>query len=215
MTKAQNSLQEYLREGLLALVPVYRDETASTRIYTRSGQHEDPRSVNWILRTIATYYWMELSELRRYYSRFLGLRHNISIPLDASLVLLPLKTRAAASLGEVTVGYMNLPQIQDILPVAKRSPEKDGNATTPVGDSPQEALSVVLFKNGFMLQSLNTPETMEERLRQGHQVRREFLRRKQGAAPYMGITVQDILEILPPCECILKEYFLRKFDRKE
>jgi len=40
--------------------------------------------------------------------------------------------------------------------------------------APMPFLSRVLFKNGLQLGSLNTAETLEERLRQGHRLRREI-----------------------------------------
>ena len=218
MSGTRHDIKLLLREGIIALIPVNLNGLNSTCIYTLQDQYEDPRSVNWLMKTMAAHYWMELAELKRYYSRFLGLRHNISIPLDANLVLLPVKTRSAVALGEITVGYMNLLQVQDIVPVIQAPAEEKNKKADRSQSSHQESkggyLSLIHFSNGFSLHSLNTPATLQERLRQGRQVRSEFLRRKQGSVPYLGITIQDILEILPPCECILKEYFLFRFDKK-
>jgi len=218
MSGTRHEIKLLLQEGIIALAPVNLKGLNSTCIYTLQGHYEDPRSVSWLMKTIAAHYWMELAELKRYYSRFLGLRHNISIPVDANLVLLPVKTRSAVALGEITVGYMNLMQVQDIVPVIHTPAEEKENKSKQ-DDSHQEKvggyLSLVYFKNGFSLHSLNAPATLEERLRQGRQVRREFLRRRQGSVPYLGISFQDFLEILPPCECILKEYFLFRFNKSE
>ena len=132
-----SSTGQYLQEGLLALVPVYQRGDAGTIIYTLRGEHEDPRSVSWVVKMTAGHYCLDLSRLRRHYSRFLDLRHNISIPLDACLVLLPVKTRRAENQGEITVGYINLLQVQDILPPLKDPPAEAGPAAgTKAGAGP-------------------------------------------------------------------------------
>jgi len=196
-------VREYIREGLLALVPHYTDGEARTRVHTRQHSYLDPRSVNWLVRITARHFWVDLDQLRRYYSRLLDQRHNLPLPLDAALVLLPLKTREAAAPGEGTTGYMNLPQVAQVLPPPQPGP------------GPVKPLATVRFTGGLELPCLNTPQTMEARLHQGRQVRREFLQRRQDASPFTGLRYQDMLEVLPPCDCILKSYFLHRFTSPE
>ena len=206
MSEKKWSAQEYIQEGLLALVPVYENEQTGTRLYTCQGEHLDARSVHWLLKMLAASYWIELARLRRHCSRLLGLRHNISLPLDAALVLLPVKARQAAAQGEVTVGYVNLLQVQEILP----------SASSPISPplAPAGSLSLIIFQNGLQLGTFNTPETLRERLRQGNQVRQEFLRCKISSASYPGLRLEDVLRLLPPCDCALKDFFLRSFHKE-
>ena len=73
-------------------------------------------------------------------------------------------------------------------------------------------LSRVLFKNGLQLGTLNTAETLEERLRQGHLLRRETRGAGAGAgagAQFIGAGAEDFLELLPSCQCVLKDIFVR------
>ncbi len=234
-----NSIGQYLKEGLLAIVPVYQNKETGTIIYTLQGIHEDLRSVNWMVKMAAAHFCLELSRLRRYYGSLLGLRYNISIPLEAGLVLLPVKMRQAENQGEVTIGYINLMQVQDILPPlqdfsladetekmketkAQANNNKEngqtGQAARPYRgpqsqpDSGEQWLSRVLFKNGLQLKTLNTPETLEKRLRQGKLARRNFLHRRSSAL-YTGLCLEDIMNLLPPCECALKEFFIRYFTK--
>ncbi len=199
--------REYAREGLLALLPDYSQQEARTRVHTREGSYLDPRSVNWLVRITARHFWVDLDQLRRHYSRLLGQRHNISLPLDTGLVLLPLKTREAAAPGEVTTGYMNLPQVEQILPPPGPGPGPGPDS----GPGPEKPLALVRFAGGFELPCLNTPRTLEQRLRQGRQVRREFLQHRQEAAPFTGLRYEEVLQVLPPCDCILKVFFLHQF----
>ena len=221
MSDPKGTVQEYAREGLLALLPVYQDAEACTLVYTRTNRYRDPRSTSWLVRLLAQHFWLDLAQLRRHYSRLLGQRHNISLPLDTGLVLLPLKTREAAQEGESTTGYMNLQQVQAVVPATPAAVDQATSSSpahlphTPAGGpavGPGKALSVIRFSTGLMLPSLNTPETMQARLDQGRQVRREFLRRRQGDAPHGGLRFEDMQEIMPPCDCILKNYFLHRFD---
>ena len=214
MNDPKGEVQEYAREGLLALVPVYQDAEACTLVYTRANRYRDHRSTSWLVRLLAQHFWLDIAQLRRHYSRLLGQRHNISLPLDTGLVLLPLKTREAAQEGESTTGYMNLQQVQEVVPATPAAVDQAASSSPAGGHAagPGKALSIIRFTTGLMLPSLNTPETMQARLDQGRKVRREFLRRRQGDAPHGGLRFEDMQEIMPPCDCILKNYFLHRFD---
>jgi hypothetical protein len=71
------------------------------------------------------------------------------------------------------------------------------------GDEPH--LSVINFKNGPVLHTLNTVETLCDKIRQGDQVRRHLLKRRGSTVANKGLTVEDI--ILPHCECMLLDLF--------
>ena len=227
-TRKGSTVENYIQEELLALVPDYRDGECNTIVFTHLGEHRDQRSVNWLVKRLAAHFSLDLFELRRRCSKLLGLRHNISLPLDANLVLLPVKMRQADVLGEVTIGFVNLLQVSDILPPPQKA--KTGDTSTslskgsntayapevaidssPVSFSGEYCLSLILFKNGLQLPALNTPETLRERLRQGDRVRREFLQRRIVAGSIPGLSREELFNILPPCECVLKDLFVNIF----
>lgn len=193
-------IEKYIQEELLALLPRYRDGVGETVIYTSEGRYLDPRGVPWLVERLASYYSLNLLELRRRCGRLLNLRHHISLPLSESLVLLPVKMRQSAELGETTTGFINLQQILQILP-----PEEKAFAW----------LSRIQFKCGLQLKTLNTPETLRDRLRQGEVVRKDFLQRRSRGTAFAGLSRQALLEQLPNCECILKDLFIEMFGLRQ
>ena len=184
----------------MALLPRYRDGVGETVIYTSEGRYLDPRGVPWLVERLASYYSLNLLELRRRCGRLLNLRHHISLPLSESLVLLPVKMRQSAELGETTTGFINLQQILQILP-----PEEKAFAW----------LSRIQFKCGLQLKTLNTPETLRDRLRQGEVVRKDFLQRRSRGIAFAGLSRQALLEQLPNCDCVLKDIFIDLFGLKQ
>ena len=198
--KKNDLITQYLQEeGLLALAPFYRESQGSTRVYTLKGEHRDPRSISWLLHRLAAYYSIDLPALRRRCGKLLDMRSHISLPLDAELVLLPVKMRRARSPGETTTGYINLPQVEEI----RRAPGKLEN------EKDEPGLSLVIFTGGRELATLNTPETLRERLRQGEQVLQDFLKRRYPVPSYAGLKREMVMEILPPCDCVLKDILTR------
>ncbi len=257
----ERDIEQYLEEGLLALLPFYEGDAGRTMVHTLQGEHRDRRSTGWLVQRIATYYHLDLGELRRRCGRLLNQRHHITLPLTSALVLLPVRARSSRVLGETTMGYLSLLQVERILPAegaGGAEPREDGRgarekdahvssavpphassptssltsaspasspASSPVSappaspassftsapaSSPMPFLSRVLFKNGLQLGSLNTAETLEERLRQGHLLRRETRGAGAGAgAQFIGAGAEDFLELLPSCQCVLKDIFVR------
>ena len=193
-------IEKYIQEELLALLPRYRDGVGETVIYTSEGRYLDPRGVPWLVERLASYYSLNLLELRRRCGQLLNLRHHISLPLSESLVLLPVKMRQSAELGETTTGFINLQQILQILP-----PEEKAFAW----------LSRIQFKCGLQLKTLNTPETLRDRLRQGEVVRKDFLQRRSRGIAFAGLSRQALLEQLPNCDCVLKDFFIDLFGLKK
>jgi len=216
MKHNNQAIQYYIQEELLALVPDYRDGECGTIVFTRLGEHRDRRSINWLIKRLAAHFSLDLSELRRRCSKLLGLRHNISLPLDTNLVMLPVKMRQAEILGEVTIGFANLLQVEEILSPSLKSRAGDGEDGHRKKNEEQRGsegpcLSIVLFKNGLQLPTLNTPETLRERLRQGEVVRREFLQRRIVAGSIPGLSREELFSLLPPCDCVLKDLFVNIF----
>lgn len=206
--RTKNSdIEQYLREELLALLPHYRDGFSGTLIFTLKDRHRDPRGVPWLVEKLASYFSLDLLELRRRCGEILGLKHHISLPLSENLVLLPVKVRQFALPGETATGYINLLQVEQILPPPELpSPAEEENTLW---------LSRVLFKCGLTLKTLNTPETLKERLRQGDAVLKDFLRRRSQGITFAGLSRKALLEQLPGCDCLLKDIFIEIFGLKE
>ncbi|MEW5920504.1 MAG: hypothetical protein AB1796_06020 [Bacillota bacterium] len=107
-------IRRYLEEGLVALLPGYREEDGGTQVYTLCGAHRDPRSLPWLVEVLARFYRLDLAAVRRHTGRLLELSHHIPLPLADGLVLLPVKVRQAATLGENTTGYINQLQVEGV-----------------------------------------------------------------------------------------------------
>jgi len=215
----------FLQEGLLAIIPVYETGEMGTLIYTQKNRQLDPRSSSWFLNSLAEFYCIELTLLRQYYSRYLGVRRNVTLPLAPEVILLPIKARKAGTLGESTVGYINLLQLKEVMPLSSSAEtlsstvEADSaqvadffNTEQSLGAAPR---SLVLFKNGSVIYTLNTLETLQKRICQGRLARREFLSRHANSGLYPGLTHDDFINILPPCDCILKDLFIRILNKGE
>lgn len=182
-------MENYLEEGILSIVPVY---TATERalITTLEGEHHEGRTVPWLVEKLATYYSININELRRLYGNILSIKKHVTLPINDDLILVPVKTRAAIAQGETTIGYFSLLQVDDV-------------EAYQADDEPH--LSSINFKNGSVLYTLNTVETLRDKIRQGEQVRRHLLKRRSKGIANKGLTSEDIL--LPHCECLLLDLF--------
>lgn len=193
-------IEQYLQEGLLVLLPRYQGEKSETLVLTLEDKHPDPRGVPWLVERLASYCNINLPELRRRCGGLLELKHHISLPLSGGLVLLPVKMRQAEVPGETTTGFINLLQVEQILPPPEPRPSTEKGAPA--------WLSQVRFKCGLRLKTLNTPETLRGRLRQGETVLQDFLRRRNQGTTFVGLDRRTLLEQLPNCDCVLKELFV-------
>jgi hypothetical protein len=184
------AVEHYLKEGIVSIVPVY---TATERalVTTLEKEHQDGRTVPWLVEKLATYYSININDLRRLYGDILSIKKHVTLPINDDLILVPVKTRAQIAQGETTIGYFSLLQADGV------------EACQGEGDEPH--LSVINFKNGSVLYTLNTVETLRDKIRQGDQVRRHLLKRRGSTVANKGLTVEDI--ILPHCECLLLDLF--------
>ena len=271
MVKINNkSVDLYIQEGLLALLPCYREGVGGTVVFTLQDSYRDRREITWLVKKLASYYSINLVELRSQCMKLLKLKRYASLPLADGLVLLPVKMRQAAQPGETTMGYLNLLQVAKILPPAvvpsrkanssgaslpgagpqgagavggpaktanspgaspqagnaraaehrgiyftkRGSPgvswktETDAPAVSPrAGENEPVWLSRVKFKCGLQIKTLNTPETLHDRLRQGEAVLQDYHKRQKQGTIFTGLSRQELLGQLPDCNCILKDIF--------
>jgi len=234
------SVDLYIQEGLLALLPCYREGVGGTVVFTLQDSYRDRREITWLVKKLASYYSINLVELRSQCMKLLKLKRYASLPLADGLVLLPVKMRQAAQPGETTMGYLNLLQVAKILPPAvvpsrkanssgaslpgaghrgvyftkRGSPgvswkaETDAPAVSPrAGENEPVWLSRVKFKCGLQIKTLNTPETLHDRLRQGEAVLQDYHKRQKQGTIFTGLSRQELLGQLPDCNCILKDIF--------
>ncbi len=192
MPAIKSNVEIYLEEGLLALVPVY-DNGDRSAVVTLKGRHQERRTVLALVKSMAALYSLDLSALRRRCAELIGVKHHISLSLNENLILLPAKVRTAAEPGEMTIGYVNLGQIENVF----ASAEDEG-----------PALSKIVFKNGFELATINTAEKLKKRMEHGEKVLKDLLLTRSRGLSYRGLTRQCILDQLPTCECLLKDLFI-------
>lgn len=179
-------MERYLEDGLIALLPVYT-ATARALVITGKGEHLEGRTVPWLIEKLANHYSMNINKLRQRYGAMLGVKKHVTIPINEDMIMIPLKTRTAIAAGETTVGYCNLLEVDHVCEAAE-----PGGA----------ALSVIVCRSGYQVETLNTVETLRDKIRQAEQVRHDFikLRASQGPA-YAGLSAQDIN--FPKCDCLL------------
>jgi len=160
--KVTPPVKDYLREGLLALVPDYRSGYKST-VITKRKSYPDSRSVNWLAQMIARYHCLDYSLMMKRSRSVLEQRHNISLAFNAGLVLIPVKLKVAKSQNELATGSISLNEIEDIV-------------TMPAGSGRigPAWLSKIIFKNGKQLFTLNSKKTLQERMRHGQRLLSDY-----------------------------------------
>jgi hypothetical protein len=101
---------------IAAIEPCYGAEGGNAcRIYTRQGQVlEDRRRVQTILKRTVDFYGGSLISLRKKYGQYLGSRQSTPLPLNAQLVLVPIKMRCPPVDNDSATGYVNACNITGI-----------------------------------------------------------------------------------------------------
>ncbi len=184
-------MDQYIDEGIIALLPVY---TATDRaiVVTLKGEHNEGRTVPWLIEKLATHYSMNINELRRMYGNLLSVKKHVIVPISDDLVLLPVKSRVAVAPGETTIGYCSLLHIDNICDYTGQ---------------PGPWLSRIQFKNDYILDTLNTAETLRDKIRQGDQVRHHYIKRRGQGPGYAGLSKADLSGCMPNCDCLLLDMF--------
>ena len=196
--KVTPPVKDYLREGLLALVPDYRSGYKST-VITKRKSYPDSRSVNWLAQMIARYHCLDYSLMMKRGRSVLEQRHNISLAFTAGLVLIPVKLKVAKSQNELATGSISLNEIEDIV-------------TMPAGSDRKgpDWLSKVIFKNGKQLFTLNSKKTLQERMRHGQRVLSDYQLRNGIREHSNTLRPGELLKDAEGCDCPLYEIYLGK-----
>ena len=208
---AEEQIRHYLAEGIVALLPVYRAGVEGTAVFTLLQTYQAYHSLSWTLKLLARFCCLDLAALRRRSSRQLGVRHHIPLPLAAGLVLLPVKVREGEKLGETSVGYVNLLQIEE---TAESGPAGAGcsAAQTPTstereGGDQATGRSRINCRGSIVIHSLNTLATLRLKLQQGETIRKELMSRQQllalQAQPSSAPGTSALPQLPPTCGCPL------------
>ncbi len=76
--------------------------------------------------------------------------------------------------------------------------------------------SRIFCRGGLVICCLNTAATVKAKLRQGETARQELLQRQRftagPAAPFTGLKDEGLRELLPSCDCLLRNFFLLLLD---
>lgn len=145
---------EQVKKEIAALLPSAHPEggEATLLINTRGEKYLDRRSLRWIVKRLASLYNLDLAAIKRNYGPLLGRKRYLPVPLTCSLIYLPLSLKAATIPPAARLSYISLKDIAGV----KANPEAN----------------VIILQSGFELFCLNTPATIERRLRDGRLLER-------------------------------------------
>lgn len=189
----RDPVRQYLDEKLQALVPVYSGNDR-TIVLTAAAEHREPRTLPRLVEKMAACYCIDLGELRRQCREKLNIKRYFPLPLCSDLVLLPVKLRQAELTGELTFGFVNLAQVDSL----KALPELA-----------QPRLSKVVFHGGSELETCNSISTLLVKKEQGKTVRNAFTHCFESRAPNpQGMSREELMKMLPSCECLLRDMFI-------
>lgn len=161
--------QAFNADGLLAMLPSYGDKRIKTLVIKVDDVFLAPGSLKWNLGKLAETHNIDLAKLKKRCASLLDLQYNISIAIAPGLVLLPVKVRQAKGPGETTFGYVAHSAIDEII----ENNDCPGNASYKL-------------KNGHILKTLHTTNTLILRMNQGSIVAKHiFVDGKPAAAACM------------------------------
>lgn len=189
------AIGEYLREGILALIPFYSGDFKSV-ILTCKGRYSDKRSVPWLVKCIARYYRMDINLVKQHTEKLLKIRNNFSLAFTEQLVLMPVTMHHISKPGETGTGYVSLDEIRWF----SRYRKSENN------ESPWR--SKILFNNGQELLTLNLTRTLHGRKEQAETVKADYLKLSGKSNIKGSIKKDELLDKLPDCNCLLLDMFL-------
>lgn len=162
---------------IAAIEPCYGAEGGNAcRIYTRQGQVlEDRRRVQTILKRTVDFYGGSLITMRKNYGQYLGSRQSTPLPLNAHLVLVPIKMRCPLVDNDSVTGYVNACNVTGIEPLA--SAEKN-----------REVKCILHLSGGLSVPSFFSTKKTEKRLLLGRLALNRFCQ-LQGLNANCGLLV--------------------------
>ena len=189
------AIEDYLHEGLLALIPFYSGDLKSV-ILTSKGRHPDKRSVPWLVKCIARHYRMDIDLVKQHSEKLLKIRNNFSLVFTEHLVLMPVTMRRVSKTSETGTGYISLDEVKRF-----RRHLKTENEINPYR-------SKILLHNGQELLTFNMLRTLHRRKDQAETVKADYLKLMVKSSTNGSGKMNELLDKLPECNCLLLDMFL-------
>ena len=152
-------MEKIVQEELMALIPVYMDMKGNcTSLYTvRGGIYNVEKSIRTILNQLSEYFLVDLKASRKYYGELLFMTNLVPIPFNENNVFIPLKVRKPLCKNDGSVGYINIDYIESV--------------------SASNDKTIVHLKNKTTINSLNSIETVNKHIKNGHIVKKLYTER--------------------------------------
>lgn len=152
-------MEKIVSEELMAFLPVYIELKGNcTSIYTRDGgNYYLEKSIKTFLNQLAEYYIVDLKAVRKYYGELLFVKNLVPIPLNSENIFIPLKVRRPICKNDGSIGYINIKYIE-------KAVESNGK-------------TIIHLKDKTRISSLNTIDTVNKHIKNGHIVKRLYKER--------------------------------------
>lgn len=140
------------------IIPHY-DETGGnvTKVYLDDGTVlVDPRKVNTVIKSLADFFTVGLESSRKKYSKVIGRKLTVPIPLHQDLVLVPVKTRRPIAREDGAYGYVVLSKVQ----VYNTHPRLPNSIEITFGDG--TTIDGLILKQSFEKLLLNAKKVHKE-----------------------------------------------------
>ncbi len=111
-----SDLDSDAKKTIAAVVPCYHGSlgNATEIMYLDNGSLLVPRTVKTVLRNTAREFAIDLKAAREKYRKLLNCGRSAPIPLNAQVLLIPLKMRQVVSKNDSSRGYINCFAIKDV-----------------------------------------------------------------------------------------------------
>ncbi|MBM7581198.1 hypothetical protein JOD02_000021 [Caldicoprobacter guelmensis] len=171
--------ENYLEEGISALLPVYTEGVGDTTLLITLEGHQRVihKKIKSVLKGIAASLSYDIVELRRKYREILGQKSKIPIPFKHDLVLMPVSVRHPLIQGDETFGYINYRLIEQVIREGK--------------------YCKVVLQNGIEIQLLQSYSTTQKNILNAQLVEKHFMQNN-----YKGIEkISSLQELSDELHC--------------
>lgn len=171
--------ENYLEEGISALLPVYTEGVGDTTLLITLEGHKRVihKKIKSVLKGIAAGLSYDIVELRRKYGKILDQKAKIPIPLKHDLILMPVIVRHPLIQGDETLGYINYRLIEQVIREGKHCK--------------------VVLKNGVEIKLLQSYTTTQKNILNAQVVEKHFLQNN-----YKGIEkISSLQELNDQVHC--------------
>lgn len=147
-------LEKIVIQEIVAFLPIYIDMKGNcTLVYKKQGENQEvEKTTKTILNQLSDFYLINLKATRKHYGDLLSIKNLVPIPFNENNVFIPIKSRKPICRNDGSVGYVNINYIQ------KTVKGKSG--------------TMIYLKNNSIIKSLNSIETVNKNIKNGHIVRK-------------------------------------------